>query len=171
MRWLRGSGIRRVGGARAREFGVQLDVAADVDDDQMKGGRPSSRAGRGRSGRPGCGRAAWHRQSCLRAAGLELFGLQYERAAPIAVDEAHRFAAVTVAKGDAALEHVGVLARVSHRRLRRLDIQQAAEFADEELVIGTLGTADFGPAGDEAFDSGMCAHDVGIVTVNRRYRA
>jgi hypothetical protein len=58
-------------------------------------------------------------------------------------------AAVAMTEGDAALEDVGVVARVFARRVGRGNTQQRAEVGDEQLVVGELGAVGMLPAGEE----------------------
>jgi hypothetical protein len=98
--------------------------------------------------------------------GLDLLRLQHEGAAPVAVDEAVGFAAVAVAEAHAALEDVGVVARVVARRVGPRQAEQLGELADEELVVGALRAAGGLPAGNEALDAFVC-HGHGGVYRNR----
>ena len=105
----------------------------------MNGGAgPRQRAGRGRTGRPGCGRAAWpcpsrrYRGSCRSA------WLRRRRHRGVEVDVAAADAAIGLADVHPALEHVAVVAGVAAGRLGRGQIEQGGEFGKEELVVGAL---------------------------------
>jgi hypothetical protein len=109
----------------------------------QRAGGPPWRAGAG----VGLGLAAGAQQAVvealvpapgLRRAVADLLGLQHEGTAPVAVDEPVARRAVTVAEDDAALEHVGVVAGVVACRIRQWHAEQAAQIADEELVVGAL---------------------------------
>gem|GEM_PF-2992592 len=138
-----------IGGAGAREVGVQLDDLADIDDDQER--RPAL-VGRQRAG-VAFGLAARPLQGVVETlAGdveADLLGFENEMAALVAVDASVRRTAVTVAKTDPALEDVGVVAGIVARRVGGGDVEQPAEVGDEELVVGQLGTVGRSPAGDE----------------------
>ena len=142
-------GEGRVGGAGTGEVGIELDDVADIDDNEKR--RPAFRR-RQRAGVT-LGLAAGALHGVVEApgggAGLDLLGFEHEVAALVAVDAAGGFAAVAVAEGDAALEDVGVVARVFACRVGRLDAEQAAEVGDEELVVGELGAVGVLPAGEE----------------------
>ena len=105
-------GERGVGGAAAREVGVELDAVADIEDDQE--GRPALLGRQGAGVAFGLAAGAQHGvvEGLGRGAGADLLGLADGAGAPVAVDEAGAGAAVAVAEGDAALEDVGVVARV-----------------------------------------------------------
>jgi hypothetical protein len=133
-----GVGERRVGAAGARELGVELDHVPDVDDHQ------EGRAALGGREGPGVvlGLSAGAQQRVVEALGLrpltDLLGLEDERAAPVAVDEARAGAAVAVGEGHPALEDVGVVARVLARRIGGGHVEECAELPDEELVVRAL---------------------------------
>jgi hypothetical protein len=99
-----------VGGAGACEVGVQFDDVADIDDDQER--RPALVGGQRAS--VAFGLAARALQSVVEtlagSAEADLLGFENEMAALVAVDAPARRAAVAVAKADAALEDVGVVA-------------------------------------------------------------
>lgn len=80
-----------------------------------------------------------------------------EAAALVEVDPAVGLRAVGVDEDDAAFEDVGVVIIFRHGRSRARDIEQLAELAEEELVIGAFGAAGFGPAVDEGLD-GVVSH-------------
>ena len=138
-------GEGRVGGAAARELGVELDDMAHVDDDEE--GRPAL-GGRQRAGITLGLRAGAH-QRVVEAlggrGGLDLLRFEHEGAAAIAIDEAGAGAAVAMSEGDAALEDIGVVARVLARRLGLGHTEQAAEVTDKELIVGALGARDARP--------------------------
>ena len=134
-------GKRRVGGAGAGEFGVQLDDVADIDHDQE---RRAAFFGRQRAG-VAFGLCAGAQHGVVEAARgnvlPQALGFEHEGAAAVAVDAAFGFAAVAMAKAHAPLEDVGVLARVLARRVGLRQIEQPREFGDEELVVGEFGAA------------------------------
>ena len=57
--------------------------------------------------------------------------------------------------GIRALEDVGVVRGVLARGIGRRDLEDAAELGEEERVVGPLGGADVGPAGDESGNGGF----------------
>ncbi len=110
--------------------------------------------GGGQGAGVGLALAAGAQQAIVKAlgvgAGLELLGFQHKVAAPVAVDAPGAGAAVAVAEGDRALEHVVLLGR----GVRLGDGQQLAQFDDEALRGGQLAGGGAGPAGDEGFGGG-----------------
>jgi len=140
---------RRVGGAAAAEFGIDLDHVTDIDHQQE---RRASFGGGQRAGVAfGLGAGAQQRvvEAPGVAEGLHLLRFEHEAAATVAVDEAVAAAAVAVCELNAALEHVSVVARVVARRVWRGAIEQRAQLTDEELVVRALGAAGGAPAADE----------------------
>ena len=87
-----------------------------------------------------------------RAAGL--LGLEHEGAAAVEVDEAVVGAAVGLAHHHAALEHVGVVARVVASGVGARQAEEFAQLGEEELVVGALAAAGVLPAGDEGVEGG-----------------
>jgi hypothetical protein len=140
-------GERGVGGAGACEVGVQLDDVADIDDDQER--RPALVGGQRAS--VAFGLAARPLQGVVETlAGsdeADLLGFENEMAALVAVDAPARRAAVAVAKADAALEDVGIVAAIVVCRVGGGDVEQPTEVGDEELIVGQLGTVGRAPAG------------------------
>lgn len=65
--------------------------------------------------------------------------------------------AVAVVEADGALEDVGVVGVVAHRRVGWGNFEQVAEFGGEELVARALGAAGVGPARNEMVD-GFAIH-------------
>ena len=78
-----------------------------------------------------------------------LLGLQNETAMLVKIDAADAGHAGAVAKGDRALEDVGVIAVIRAGGVGARDAQKIAEFGKEELVISALGSAGVFPAADE----------------------
>ena len=131
---------------------------ADVDNDQE--GRPAFLGRQGACVALGLTTGAL--QGVVEALGgsaeFDLLGLQHEVAALEAVDATRRFAAVAVAEGDAALEDVGVVARVLARRVGRGYAEQVAEVGDEELVVSKFGAVGVLPAGEEVLRGERSGH-------------
>ena len=131
-------GVGRVGGARAAELGIELDVAADVGDHDE--GRPALGSGQGAGVLVGLVVGAQH--GLVPAGGIEgpagLLGFADEGTAAVEVDVAAADAAVGLADVHPALEHVAVVAGVAAGRLGRGQIEQGGEFGKEELVVGAL---------------------------------
>ncbi len=138
-------GEGRVGGAAARELGIDLDHVAHVH--HQHEGRAAFGGGQGAGVAFGLAAGAQHAvvEAAGVAGGLELLGLQHEVAAPVAVDAAAAGAAVAVLEGDGALEHV-VLRGAG---VRPLDAEQRAQLDDEALRRGQLAGGHALPAGDE----------------------
>lgn len=67
----------------------------------------------------------------------------------VAVDETRRLGAVAVAESDAALEHVGVVARVLACGVRRRQFKQGTQLVHEKLIVRSLLAAGGLPARDE----------------------
>jgi hypothetical protein len=149
-----------VGGAGACEVGVQFDDVADIDDDQER--RPALVGGQRAS--VAFGLAARPLQSIVETlAGsdeADLLGFENEMAALVAVDAPARRAAVAVAKADAALEDVGIVAAIVVCRVGGGDVEQPTEVGDEELIVGQLGTVGRAPAGDKG-GGRVCGSGVG----------
>jgi hypothetical protein len=122
-------GERRVGRARTRELGIQLDAAADVDDDDER--RPS--LGRRKGTRVAFGLAACAQQRFVETAcaadTTHLLRFEHERAAPVQVDATGAGAAVAVHERDRALEHVVPFGG----RMWRVDTKQEAQVEQEAL--------------------------------------
>ena len=72
--------------------------------------------------------------------------------------EEHQAGAEQRERGRVAGEGVG--RGVAGGRARALHAQQVAQFAQEELVVGPLGRAGGGPAGDESVGVGCLGHGV-----------
>lgn len=159
----------RVGRAGAAEFCVELDVAADVDDQQER--RPAF-VGRQRT-RVLVGLVVRAQHRLVPAAAVErlagLLRLGHKTAAPVEVDEAVADAAIGRAHDDAALEDAGVVARVVAGGLGLWQVEQRAEFGEKELVVGALATAGFAPALDEGFDGGVGGYSL-LRVAKRRNR-
>ncbi len=156
-------GEGHIGGATARELGVQLDHVADIDHHQE--GRPALVGGQGAG--VVLGLAAGAQQGVVEDAAEALahpglLGFEDEAGAPVTVDVAVGTGAVAVAEIDAALEDIGVARGCGHRRLGLGQAEQFAQLGDEKLVVGTLRPAGRLPAGDEGFD-GIGVHGVGRV--------
>ena len=161
-----------VGAAAAAELAVERDGLADVHHQQE--GRPAvAHLVRGQGtgvvlrllpgalhGRvPGRGAACGRAASALPALLLDLLrqgrrrvdavaallGLEHEPAAAVQVDAANR----AMRQRHGLLEDVGVVRLVVHRRVRPRQVERIAQLGEEELVIGALGRAGGGPAGDE----------------------
>jgi hypothetical protein len=145
-------GERRVRGPRAAELGVQLDAAAHVGDQQE--GRPPLVGGQ--RTRVAVGLVLGPQHGLVPAARVErlarLLGLAHERRAAVQVDEAAARGAVRVAHDHAALEDVGVVARVVARRVRHREAQQHAQLRQEQLVVGALRAPSLLPTTDERLD-------------------
>ena len=141
-------GEGRVGGARARELRVQLDAVADVHDDHER----RAPFGRGQGAGVALGLAAGAQEGVVEALGLhvaaQLLGLQHEGAAAVQVDAAGAGAAVAVAEGDRALEHVVLFGR----GVRGVHLKQRAQVEQEALRGRQLGSLHALPAGDERLD-------------------
>lgn len=153
-------GEGRVGGAGTAELGVDVDHVADIDDEQE--GRPAF-VGRQRP-RVAFGLGAGNHHGVVETAcgaDAQFLGFEYEGAAPVAVGEVGRGAAVAGNEGDAALEDVGVVGGVGARRVGLGQTEQFAQFADEELVVGALGAVGRLPAGDEGVDGDGRGRDGG----------
>jgi hypothetical protein len=78
--------------------------------------------------------------------GRALLGLQDEAAAFVEIDAADGDVAVAVVHGDGALEDVGVVAIVGDGWLGTGDLEEIAEFREEQRLIGPLGGAGLFPA-------------------------
>ena len=136
---------RRVGGAAAAEFRVQLNDVAHIHHQQKR--RPALKGGQG--ARVALGLGAGAQQGVVKALGVrggaQLFGLKHKVAAPVAVDSPGAQASVAVGKGDGALEHVALL----RRGVRRFHAQQVAQLTHKALRRGQLAGSHALPAGDE----------------------
>ena len=150
---------RCVGGAAAAELGIDLHNMAHIDHQQQRRAALPGGQGAGIGLRLGTGAQQGVVEDLAPGPGqhgavADLLGLGHEGTAPVAVDEAVGAGAVTVVEHHAALEHVGVVARVVTRRVRSRHAQQGAEFGDEELVVGPLAAAGRLPAGVEGGELG-----------------
>ena len=141
-------GKRRVGCAGARELSIEFDHVADIDHQQKR----RTAFGGGQCARILLGLPAGAQQRIVESFARlpDLLRFEYIRGAAIAVDKARRFGAVTVAESDAALEHVGVVARVLARRVGRGQVEQRTQFMHEQLIVGALRAAGGLPACYEA---------------------
>lgn len=86
-----------------------------------------------------------------------LLGFEDEAAALVKIDAAVRLSAVGVGEDDAAFEDVGVVVVVGARGVGVRDIEDIAQFAEEQGVVRTLGTAGSGPTIEEGLD-GVARH-------------
>ena len=141
-------GKRRIGRARARELGIQLDHVTDIDHHQE---RWAAFARRQRASvLLGLPASPEHRVVEALAFGFpDLLCLQDQRRAPIAVDKSARLSAVAVPEGDAALEDVRVVARILARRVGRGQVEQRTQLVHEKLIVGAFRPAGGLPAFDE----------------------
>ena len=149
-------GIRkwRIGRAAAGEIGVQLDHPRHVHDDDK---RRATLADRQRAGvvfaltpRPQQCRV----EALGRAPRLELLGFQHERATPVQINEARRFRTIAVPEDHPPLEHVAVPFRLAGSGFGRGQVQQGAQCADEQLIVGALRTGGVAPMGQKGVESG-----------------
>ena len=141
-----GRGCRR---RRCGELAEELDAAADVDHDDE--GRAALGGGQGAGVLHGLAVGAQHGLVPGGVIGAEtgLLGLQHVAGAAVEVDEAVAAGAVAVLEDHPALEAVGVLVGVLPGRVRLGQVEEGAEFGEEELVVGPLGAVGPLPAGDE----------------------
>jgi hypothetical protein len=144
-------GKRRVGGAAAAELGIQLDDMADIDDDQKR--RPAFFCRQRAAVTLGLGAGALH--AVVEAFGLhvllELLRLQHKTPTPVGVDASLGTGAIAMPENDAALEYIGVIARVGTGRVGHWHVEQFAQLSDKTLRVGKFGTVGMLPAGDEGF--------------------
>ncbi len=121
-------------GAAAGELGIQLDDVAHVHHHQKR------RAALGCGQRAGVAFSlrAGAQERVVKtfgvAASFELFGLQHEVAAPVAVNPTGAGGAVAMAESDGPLEHVGLLGR----GVGCVHAQQLAQLCNETLRGGQL---------------------------------
>lgn len=127
-------GKGRVGGAAARELGIQLDDVAHIHH-QQEGWAPF---GGGQCARITLGLRAGAQQRIVEAlrvrAGLDALGFEHEGAALVAVDEAGAGAAVAVRERDAPLEDIAVVARVVVRRAGLGHVEQPAQRSHDSTI-------------------------------------
>ena len=189
-----GGGKGNVGSAGAGEFGEEFDGVADIDDDDE--GRAAFVSGEGadvvfglafgaeHGGIPGGGTATGDAfaEFALEIAGGggegfgvgfgfgggALFGFEDEGGAAVEVDAAGGFAALAVVESDGAFEDVGVAACIRGGGVGPGDVEEVAEFGEEELVVGAFGRAGVGPAGDKSRNGGGIGHGAAVITDSGR---
>lgn len=153
-----------VGAAGAGELGIQLEAVADIADDNE--GRATLAGGEVLHIAAGlvigalqrevpCGGAAFAVTEFGRIGGFHaLLGFEDEGAAAVEVYAPGGDGAVGPGTVDAALEDVGILGVVRLGGIGPREVEEVAEFEEEELGIGALGSAGVFPAGDEGLDGG-----------------
>jgi hypothetical protein len=118
-----------------QRLGVGLGLAAGADHGVVPGGGAADGGAFLRF--PGGGGEEGELLGALLVAAL--LGFEREAAALVEIDAAGAAGAVGVAEGDGALEDVGVAGVVGLARVRTRDVQEIAEFREEELIVGALG--------------------------------
>ena len=142
-------GERRIGGAGTRELGIQLDRVAHVHHDDE--GRAAFRGGKRPRILLRLAAGAQHGVVEAPAVGLAQFlRFEHEGAAAVQIDEARGHAAVAVPKRHAALEHIGVVARVFVSGFGLRQFEQRAQLTEKQLIVRALAAARGFPAGDES---------------------
>lgn len=161
--------------AGAGELGVKVEGVADVADDEE--GRAAVLAGQGGDVAAGLVVGPLERPveggaTAFAVAGFDgglragqsvgigidrritraLFGLEHEMPAPVEIDEAAAAGAIGGDAGDGALEDIAVFRRIGRGGIGPRHVEEVAELAEEEGVIGPLGGAGGLPAGDEQVD-------------------
>lgn len=161
-----GVGEGEVGAAGAGEFGINIEAVADIDDDQKR--RAAFGAGEGadvverlvvgavEGFVPTLG-AAFAVAKFVALAGGTLFCFEDEVVFFVEVEVDRGVAAVFVWTGEGAVGDVLVFAILVFGDVGAGDFKEVAEFGEEESVVGALGTAGLGPAGDEGFE--ILRHD------------
>ena len=81
-----------------------------------------------------------------------MFGFEDEAARVVEVDELGGRGAFWIDEGDASFEYVRVFGVVGNGWIWTWDAEKFAEFGQEELIIGSLGTAGGRPTFDEGLD-------------------